>query len=182
MRRPGEKALGFSLLLSGAFGFLALTCGNYGPTLPAPGEPPQLGPPVATTVTASGVAQTTAIINGDITCRGPRVCHGTTFYFEYGATASYGSQTTAQTAPSGFTTLNATFSLTGLQPGTTYHYRLVATNTAGASQGADMIFTTAAPALTYAVTLTGVNATGDTSGQSAQVSGLPVSGPEVPVQ
>jgi hypothetical protein len=36
--------------------------------------------------------------------------------------------------------VNAT--LTGLSPGTTYHYRLVATNPGGSTPGADMTFTT----------------------------------------
>ena len=45
-----------------------------------------------------------------------------------------------------------TAALTGLRPGTTYHYRLVATSDAGSSRGADVAFTTvgvtlAAPAL-----------------------------------
>src|SRR5207247_8463337 len=38
-----------------------------------------------------------------------------------------------------------TASITGLTPGTAYHFRLVATNAAGASNGSDQAFTTVAP-------------------------------------
>jgi hypothetical protein len=43
--------------------------------------------------------------------------------------------------------------ISGLQPGTTYHFRLVATNAAGSSNGADHTFTTA-PSPTTALKLT----------------------------
>jgi phosphodiesterase/alkaline phosphatase D-like protein len=106
----------------------------------------------------------------------------TTYWFEWGTTTGYGNQTSSQSLPGDYATRNVNAPLSGLSPNTTYHYRVCAQNAQGTVCGNDMTFTTAAPAPTYGVSLTGVDAVGDTSGQSATVSGLPISGPEVPVQ
>ena len=51
-----------------------------------------------------------------------------TAYIEYGTSApAYGSQSASQALPVDFSDRQFTFSLTGLTPGTTYHYRVVAT-------------------------------------------------------
>ena len=70
----------------------------------------------------------------------------TRYVFRYGKTKAYGSTTPATTAGSGRTNVPATFHLKGLKPGKTYHYRLVATNSAGTERGADRTFKTAAAA------------------------------------
>jgi hypothetical protein len=71
----------------------------------------------------------------------------TTYHFEYGTTTGYGA-----TAPSpdgdlgsGNADLQAAVQLTGLQPSTTYHYRVAASNSAGTVDGPDQTFTTFAP-------------------------------------
>jgi hypothetical protein len=70
----------------------------------------------------------------------------TTFYVEYGETASYGSETTETIAGSGSTADPVSADLSGLDPGTEYHYRVVATTcggcAAGTHEGADATFTT----------------------------------------
>ncbi|MBS1868399.1 MAG: hypothetical protein JSS99_01935 [Actinobacteria bacterium] len=69
----------------------------------------------------------------------------TTYYFEYGPTTSYGTSvpvTQDGDAGSGNLTVEEFRLVGGLQPGTTYHYRLVATNVAGTSAGDDKTFTT----------------------------------------
>jgi len=68
----------------------------------------------------------------------------TRYVFRYGKTKAYGSTTPATAAGSGRTNVPATFHLKGLKPGKTYHYRLVATNSAGTERGADRTFKTAA--------------------------------------
>jgi hypothetical protein len=87
-------------------------------------------------VTASG-AQLHGSLVGDGT--------PTTYRFEWGRTSSYGnaSAVTPAGSPSGpsRTTLPA-LDLTGLEPFTTYHYRVVATGGAGTSNGEDRSFTT----------------------------------------
>jgi DNA-binding beta-propeller fold protein YncE len=68
----------------------------------------------------------------------------TTYYFEYGTTTSYGQRAPATDADGGsanFVTA-AIQRVNTLSPGTTYHYRIVATNQAGTVRGQDQAFTT----------------------------------------
>ena len=67
----------------------------------------------------------------------------TSYYWEYGTSTSYGTQTAASGIGSGRAPVLSTNTLTNLLPSTTYHYRLVATNSAGTSYGYDYSFTTA---------------------------------------
>lgn len=66
----------------------------------------------------------------------------TTYKFDYGTTTSYGSSTTATADSGAIGENNVSAGLTGLTPGTTYHYRLEATNAAGTTLGPDNSFTT----------------------------------------
>jgi len=72
----------------------------------------------------------------------------TTYRFEYGLTDEYGA-----TAPvpdgvlgAGQESQQVSGTLTGLEPATTYHYRLVASNTTGTAEGENHTFTTASDA------------------------------------
>jgi PKD repeat protein len=104
-------------------------------------SPPAIPPPDATTAPASVLTQTTATIGGTVNPKG----RTTTVYFEYGLTEEYGTRTGNQTA-SGTSTQAFSAGLTGLGSGTTYHYRIVASNDAGGTTyGSDMTFTTASP-------------------------------------
>ena len=69
----------------------------------------------------------------------------TTYYFQYGTSTRYGGRTPDPPADAGNGTTAATVAaaLTGLQPYTRYHWRLVATNAAGTTRGPDRSFTTA---------------------------------------
>lgn len=64
----------------------------------------------------------------------------TTYYFQYGTSTAYGQTTPALTVTGGSRKVFA--DLTGLAPATKYHYRILASNSAGASTGADRTFTT----------------------------------------
>jgi len=66
----------------------------------------------------------------------------TTYYFEYGTSARYGSTSDSQWAGSGTTDVPVSAAITGLTPNTIYHYRIVATNSAGTGYGNDQTFTT----------------------------------------
>lgn len=100
-------------------------------------------PPSVQTDAASEVTSTAALLVGTIGTYGGQ----TTFHFEYGLSDDYGASVPAgaegvagnERAPRTFTRR-----ITGLQPGTTYHYRLVAENPAGVTFGADRTFTTLA--------------------------------------
>lgn len=97
--------------------------------------------PVATTQGHSGVTPTSATVKGSVNPHGV----ATTYHFEYGTSSAYGETTSSKSAGSSQTAQNVSAHLTGLRPGTTYHYRVVATSSAGTSTGADRTFTTAKP-------------------------------------
>jgi hypothetical protein len=101
-----------------------------GPTGPIPAKPT---PPAVITGGPSQMAPTSAILNGTVNPEG----QSTTYYFQYGTTAAYGLQTSPANAGSGSATVAVHSRITGLSTGTTYHYRLVAQNASGTSQGDD---------------------------------------------
>jgi hypothetical protein len=73
----------------------------------------------------------------------------TTYHFEYGATSAYGSRVPVNAngvVGKGRVPRAVTRQITGLVPGATYHYRLVARNAAGTAYGDDRAFTLAARA------------------------------------
>ena len=94
--------------------------------------------PTVTTGTATPVDSESATLNGTVNPNGL----STTYYFEYGATSSFGSTTGLISAGSGWTDVSFAATIAALSPNTTYYYRLVATNNAGTSNGVNKSFTT----------------------------------------
>jgi phosphodiesterase/alkaline phosphatase D-like protein len=94
--------------------------------------------PAATTGTATSVGARSAIVDGLVDPGG----ESTSWYVEYGTATAYGTRTGARSAGNGTSAVDVSQQLTGLATGVTYHYRLVATNAAGTSRGADQAFTT----------------------------------------
>jgi hypothetical protein len=94
-------------------------------------------PPTVQTGPPSLTGLTTGTVTGNLTSYGAL----TTFYFEYGATRSYGARTVAQAAPARDPAV-VSGSLSNLAPATTYHYRLVAVSSTGTARGTDRTFTT----------------------------------------
>ncbi len=70
---------------------------------------------------------------------------GTTYQFQYGTTTVYGAATPAGNAGGSSEPQPVAATLTGLAPGTTYHYRVIATNYSGMTEGQDQTFTTSVP-------------------------------------
>jgi hypothetical protein len=97
--------------------------------------------PVATTGAASGIATTAATVAGTVNPGDAE----TSWQFQYGTSTSYGLTTPQQTIAAATTASTVTAPLSALSGGTTYHYRLVASNAAGNGQGADKTFKTASP-------------------------------------
>ena len=62
--------------------------------------------------------------------------------FEYGETTSYGQVAPCSGNPTGGNFGSVTADIAGLQPGTTYHLRLVAADSTGSTNGADEVFST----------------------------------------
>jgi hypothetical protein len=73
----------------------------------------------------------------------------TSYYFEYGATSAYGSQTPTGSAGSGSSEVKVSASIAGLVAGTTYHFRLVAVSPVGTTAGPDHVFTTTSIPLSF---------------------------------
>ena len=108
---------------------------------------PQCAPGI--TAPASGVTATAATLNGVVTPGGT----DTTYTFEYGTSPSYGNSTAVTDAGSGDAAELVQAALTGLQPSTTYYYRLDTTAGGVTSDGAQQTFTTLAPAAPAGMTL-----------------------------
>jgi len=94
--------------------------------------------PIAATGLANSISTNSATLNGTVNPVGS----ATTYYFEYGPTASYGMRTESVGAGSGTSDIAVTAAVTDLTPATTYHFRVRASNSSGTSYGNDQTFTT----------------------------------------
>ena len=108
-------ALPFALLVAGAL-------------VPAAGA---ATPPGVSTGPVTAVGSTSATLTGSVNPNGT----STNWYFEYGTSTSYGTKTASKSAGSGTGSSGVSAGITGLTAGTTYHYRLVATSSAGTTHG-----------------------------------------------
>jgi hypothetical protein len=97
------------------------------------------GPPNVATNPVTNVAISSATLNGTVDPNGLV----TAVHFEYGTTTNYGSSTATQSY-SGNMVNNVIANLGSLSAGATYHFRIVGTNAAGTTYGADRSFTTLA--------------------------------------
>jgi hypothetical protein len=119
-------------MFKGAFGVLVVVLALSGMTA---ASALAAGTPVVETKHAIEIKGTEADLTGKVEPNGAE----TKFYFEYGPTITYGTKTKEQTT----TTLKEPVKLvTGLTTNTTYHFRLVATNSYGTSYGSDEVFAT----------------------------------------
>jgi hypothetical protein len=97
--------------------------------------------PAATTAAATAVAASSATLNGTVNPQG----EATSWYFEYGTSTHYGTQTQPQNAGAGTAAVAVSTPVSGLKTGQLYHFRLVATSPVGTGRGADQTFTTVGP-------------------------------------
>jgi hypothetical protein len=88
---------------------------------------------------ATSITQTEATLSDLVYLEG----NSTTIKFEYDTSLSYRYHTSSDLTPKGiYGNWVIHRNLTGLSPGTTYHFRLVATNGNGTTNGNDQTFTT----------------------------------------
>jgi hypothetical protein len=104
---------------------------------------PGIGGP--TVNSGTGYAETVNVDSATLTGGVYPNGNDTTYYWQYGTGTSYGEQTTPVDVGNGTAAVPVTDTLPNLTPDTTYHYRLVATNSAGTQPGYDYAFTTPGP-------------------------------------
>ena len=98
-------------------------------------------PPSVSNTTADSLTQTGAVLHADVNPNGQPA----TYWFEYGTDTTYGSATTAAPAGAGSGPVTMNGSIAALTPGTTYHFRIVASGPGGTVYSADAMFTTQPP-------------------------------------
>ncbi|MGA2542960.1 MAG: hypothetical protein ABSG78_15525 [Verrucomicrobiota bacterium] len=95
--------------------------------------------PAVTNLAATGVTATSATLNANVNPEGA----ATTVYFEYGPTTAYGSFSASNTLAADVADTQAVaLPVTGLLPGTTYHFQALAQNSIGTNAGGDLTFVT----------------------------------------
>jgi hypothetical protein len=107
---------------------------------------PAMAPTVAT-LPPSSLTSTGAMLHGTVTANG---VVPTRFWFEWGPTASLGSNSASKLIFDRDSIFTTNLVVTGFAPGATYFYRLVATNALGRGEGAlqTFTFTNAPPQIT----------------------------------
>jgi hypothetical protein len=105
------------------------------------------GQPKVTSGSAKEIGYASAVLGGSVNPNGAN----TSYYFQYGPTKAYGLQTSIADAGNGTSASGVRLAISGLQPITVYHYRLVAVNASGVSTGADNAFKTTAVPLSLAI-------------------------------
>jgi sugar lactone lactonase YvrE len=94
----------------------------------------------AVTGAATAIGASGATLNGTVNTHGL-----STFYvFQYGTTTAYGKNGPGGGVEAGIESKKVSGEITGLEPGTTYHFRLRTLNAKGLSDGDDRTFTTTA--------------------------------------
>jgi hypothetical protein len=106
--------------------------------------------PTVTTGGVSSVAYSSAILYGNVNAHGLL----TNYSFQYGPTGAYGAQSPLAPAGNGTSSVKVSQAIVGLQAGTTYHYRIVASGPGGTVKGAGRTFKT--PKVPLTVQLAGV--------------------------
>jgi hypothetical protein len=136
--RQGKRAfIGFAALLTLIVSSVAL--------LPASAGAETGVAPTVTTNAATEVTARTAKLNGTVNPNGL----STTYQFEWGTTTSYGNSRGGAIGSGTVDVKVSTVLIDPLEPNTTYHYRVVASNEKGVSKGSDQTFTTSAWEIQY---------------------------------
>ncbi len=118
-------------------------------------SPPILGLAPGTTETVSEYSEGVTVTSATLRSAVNPVGADTIYRFEYGSTTGYGTSVPVPDADIGAGTeyVPVMQHLTGLQAATAYHYRVVASNAYGTTDGPDRVFTTfSAPATSVADT------------------------------
>ena len=116
-------------------------------------------PPYVLTQPATSIAATSAVFHGTANANGS----ATFVWFELGMTTNYFDTIGYTNLGSGTNEVSLGAAVAGLQPATTYHYRLAANNAGGNAYAADEVFATpAVPPTATTQPATGMSSTGAT--------------------
>jgi hypothetical protein len=137
-------------------------------------------PPTAITAEASSITANSATISGSVIPGSVGPNSDTAYFFQYGTTTSYGAQAplTPGDAGVGTSPVPVMAALSGLEAGTTYHYRILATNdntnTPQTTYGEDNEFKTVpTPPILSAVSVSAITQSTATLTATLDPSGLP---------
>ena len=104
------------------------------------------GAPLAATGGVNHVRGTSAMLNGTVQPHGL----ATTYFFQYGPTVAYASQSAPESLPAGYTVVPVAQTVIGLRLGE--HYRIVAKNADGTAFGKDRTYGAKSSKLKFVIT------------------------------
>ena len=96
------------------------------------------GAPIATSFEATNITTNSAKLSGRVNPQGLT----TSYYFEYGTSTNFGSQTVTGTLPGDYNNYTVEANISGLMPNTTYYFRIYAWNGQGVGYDSPRYFTT----------------------------------------
>ena len=142
---PVEQAIPYGLSPNTTYHFALIAINKAGLTpgpdetfhTPSNGTPPEM-PPVVSTTGAESITPTSATLTATVYPEDTP----TSYFFEFGSDTNYGTTIYGGEAGSERGSAQVSQAVAGLQPGVTYHYRVVAFNAAGSTTGVDRSFTT----------------------------------------
>jgi serine/threonine protein kinase len=134
------------------------------------------GTPMATTGSASSVTATAATLAGTVNPNGAAL----TYHVDYGLTTAYDAATADHSAGSGTAPVSVSVPLSGLDPATKYHYRIVASTRVGSAIGSDETFNTKAPKFS-AVQFTGTPTNPTVTITGSNFGTIPRANPSTPL-
>ncbi|HWI72074.1 MAG TPA: hypothetical protein VNT55_08975 [Baekduia sp.] len=148
-------------------------------TLKTAAVPAAVTAPAISSGGVSDVQPNAATISGAVNPHGAT----TTYHFDYGLTTSYGASTATGSLAASTRASTVRARIGGLTAGKRYHYRLVATNSAGTTRGTDRSFTAATTATSATLTASKDPVTyGQPVTLSGKLGGSKVSGVTVRLQ
>jgi hypothetical protein len=98
----------------------------------------EYAPPSILDESVSSITLSSAVVSGDVNTEGGAGLAR----IDYGTTTGYGSSAAANALALSTSPQAVSAAIGGLQPATTYHYRLVVANGSGTTAGSDQTFTT----------------------------------------
>ncbi len=149
-----------ALMPNTTYHYRLLATDSFGTTVGEDAKFTTPGPPRITSEASTGIEHEAATIHARVD---PDEL-ATTYHFEYGESTAYGTEVPLGGAsiPAGEAPVAVSTALANLRIGVTYHFRVVASNSAGTTSGPDQTFTTIPPASIDSESVAEVTSTGAT--------------------